>query len=96
MVSAQDLLAGVVGLVIGLIFSALLALPLSLLPAPFGSFLPFVACLVLAYLGISTMIMRQHEIFDVVGPAWSNLSLPSGQRPEHQDAASTSCWTPAR
>ena len=51
LVSAQDLLAGVVGLVIGLIFSALLALPLSLLPSPFGSFLPFAACLVLSYLG---------------------------------------------
>ena len=24
------------------------------------------------------MVMRRREIFDVVGPAWSNLSLPSG------------------
>lgn len=77
-VSTQDLVAGVVGLVIGLIFSALLALPLSLLPYPFGSFLPIVACLVLSYLGISTMVLRQREIFEVVSPAWSSLNLPGG------------------
>jgi len=78
LVPAQDLVAGVIGLVIGLVFSALLALPLSLLPAPFGATLPFVACLVLSYLGIATMIMRQKDIFEIIGASWGGLNLGGG------------------
>jgi uncharacterized protein YacL len=78
LIPAPDLVAGVIGMVIGLVFSALLALPLSLLPSPFGMILPIAACLVLAYLGASTMIMRQKDIFEVVGPSWGSLGLPSG------------------
>jgi uncharacterized protein YacL len=51
---------------------------LSLLPAPFGMILPFAACLVLAYLGASTVVMRQKDIFEIIGPSWGGLSLPSG------------------
>lgn len=79
-IPAQDLVAGVVGVVIGLIFSALLALPLSLLPSPLGMFLPLLACLVLAYLGAATMILRQRDIFDLVGPTWGGLSLGGNGR----------------
>jgi uncharacterized protein YacL len=78
MIPALDLLAGVIGMVIGLVFSALLALPLSLLPSPFGMILPFAACLVLAYLGASTVVMRQKDIFEIIGPSWGGLSLQSG------------------
>jgi uncharacterized protein YacL len=77
-IPALDLVAGVIGMVIGLVFSALLALPLSLLPAPFGMILPFATCLVLAYLGASTMIMRQKDIFDIIGPSWGGLNLQPG------------------
>jgi uncharacterized protein YacL len=72
MIPAPDLVAGIVGLVVGLVFSALLALPLSLLPAPFGLILPFVGCLVFGLLGMGIMIMRQADIFDVIG-----VSLPA-------------------
>jgi len=75
MVPAQDLVAGTIGLVIGLIFSALLALPLSLLPPPFGMILPFVACIVFAYLGVAVMIMRQEDIFAIIGFPWSGHGL---------------------
>ncbi len=44
-VSAQTLIYGLIGLVVGLILSALLAYPISLLPAPLGSTLPFVITL---------------------------------------------------
>ena len=64
---ASDLLAGTVGLVIGLIISALLALPLSMLPDYFGKVLPFVAAVVLAYLGIATMVMRQRDLYQLLG-----------------------------
>jgi uncharacterized protein YacL len=67
-IPARDLMAAVLGLVIGLIVSALLALPLSLLPAPFGQILPFVASLLFSYLGVSILIMRQRDLFDVIGP----------------------------
>jgi uncharacterized protein YacL len=44
-------LGATVGLAIGLVLSALLAIPLSFLPDPFGQYLPVVVAAVLAYLG---------------------------------------------
>jgi len=60
--SAQQLVAAVVGLVIGLVIAALFTLPLSRLPAPLGSVLPFVAALIFAYLGVTAMLMRHEDI----------------------------------
>src|ERR671931_607929 len=48
-IPAQYLLAGTIGLGIGLIIAALLALPLSLLPAPFGQVLPFIGAVLFAF-----------------------------------------------
>ncbi len=62
----QQLLAAIIGMVMGLIVSALLALPLSLLPSPFRQILPFVAVLLFGYLGIMVMITRQHDIFNLI------------------------------
>ncbi len=58
-----QLLAGTAGLAIGLMIAALLAYPLSLLPTPFGTILPFVGVIVFAYLAVTVMLMRQKEIF---------------------------------
>jgi uncharacterized protein YacL len=60
---AQQLLAAALGLIVGLIIAALSAFPLSLLPSPFNQVLPFVAAVLFAYLGITVMITRQHDIF---------------------------------
>ena len=60
--SAQTLIFGIVGLVVGLILSALLAYPISLLPKPFGSILPFIAVLLFGYLGAILFASRQKEI----------------------------------
>jgi len=49
------LTAAMVGLIIGLVPSALLALPLSFLPKPFGSFLPFIVAVGLAFLGTAVV-----------------------------------------
>jgi len=65
-IPARDLMAAVIGLVIGLIVSALLSFPLSMLPQPFGQVLPFLASLLFGYLGVSIMIMRQRDLFDVL------------------------------
>src|SRR5512136_875458 len=42
-IAAETLFAGIAGLVVGLLTAALLSFPLSRLPDPFGSVLPFIA-----------------------------------------------------
>lgn len=68
--SAQTLVAGLFGLLAGLIIAALSAYPLSLLPSPFGDFLPFVGLIVFGYFGIIVFVMRQEDIFGV----WRRLT----------------------
>jgi len=64
-VEAQTLVASLIGLIVGLIIAALLSFPLSLLPAPFGEILPFIAVLIVSYFGVAVFVMRQHDIFSV-------------------------------
>lgn len=66
-VPLQTLIAGLMGLIIALIISALLALPLSLLPNPLGGILPFVSAVLLSYLGVMVMVTREKEIFAMLG-----------------------------
>ncbi|MFO7742998.1 MAG: TRAM domain-containing protein [Anaerolineae bacterium] len=63
---AQQLLAGILGLVVGLIIAALLVFPLSLLPSPFRQILPFVAAVLFGYFGIVVMVTRQNDIFGLI------------------------------
>ncbi|MFP3854155.1 MAG: PIN/TRAM domain-containing protein [Anaerolineales bacterium] len=72
-VSAQTLLASLMGLVIGLVVAALVSFPLSLLPAPFGQLLPFIAAVVLSYLGVAIFIARENDILDLL-----RARFPSG------------------
>ena len=46
-ISAQTMVAGLAGLVAGLIIAALVSAPISLLPSPFGQLMPFVSALFL-------------------------------------------------
>lgn len=62
-VTAAQLLAGGIGLILGLVVAALLALPLSSLPSPFRSILPTVMAIVFGYLGITVMVLRHREFF---------------------------------
>ncbi len=62
-VSAETLLTGLAGLIVGLITAALLTFPLSLLPSPFGQILPFVGVLVFSYFGVAIFSMRQNDLF---------------------------------
>ena len=57
-----QLLAATAGMAIGLAIAALLAYPLSLLPNPFGTILPFVGVIVMGYLGVTMMVLRHREI----------------------------------
>jgi uncharacterized protein YacL len=62
-ISPQSLFASLVGLIVGLLIAALLAFPLSLLPAPFGRVMPFIGVVIMGYLGISVFVMRQNDMF---------------------------------
>jgi uncharacterized protein YacL len=64
---ARALIMGVVGVLIGLVIAALLALPLSLLPGLLGEVLPFVAAVVLASVGATTMVLRDRDILALLG-----------------------------
>lgn len=65
--SAETLFSGLIGLVVGLLIAALLAFPLSLLPDPLGSLLPFLGVLIFSYFGVSVFVMRQTDILNAVG-----------------------------
>ena len=64
-IEATTLLAGLMGLVVGLLISALLAFPMSLLPSPLGEVFPFVGVLIFGYLGVALFVMRQNDIFSI-------------------------------
>lgn len=66
-VPAQTLIAIIIGLIVGLVIAALMAFPLSFLPKPFSQLLPFVGAVLFSYLGIAIMVMRQRDIFGVIG-----------------------------
>jgi len=65
--AAETLFAGLLGLVVGLIIAALLSFPLSLLPQPFGSILPFVGVVLFSYFSIALFVMRQTDIANLLG-----------------------------
>lgn len=67
------LLATMLGLVVGLIVGALGALPLSLLPDPFGQFLPLLGAAVFGYLGVAVMSLRQGDVIDFLRPRSGSL-----------------------
>jgi uncharacterized protein YacL len=64
---AATLSAALIGLVVGLIVGALASLPLSLLPAPFGDFLPVLGAILFCYLGVTVFVMRQDDLFALFG-----------------------------
>jgi len=65
-ISAQTMLAGLLGLIVGLVVAALVSFPLSILPSPFGQILPFVGALVFCYLGVAVFIARQNDIMGML------------------------------
>ena len=64
---AQQLIAAIIGLVIGLIVAALLAIPIGLLPPPIDALLSFSGVIVFSYMGMAIMVMRRQDIFNFVG-----------------------------
>ena len=65
-VPIHQLLASVLGLIIGLVIAALVAFPLSMLPKPLNQVLPFLGAIFSAYVGMMAMTVRQQEIFHLL------------------------------
>jgi uncharacterized protein YacL len=65
-IDAYTLFASLIGLIVGLLISALLAFPLSLLPSPFGEVLPFIGVIVFGYFGVALFVMRQRDLASVM------------------------------
>jgi len=66
-VPIEDLFAGAIGLSMGLVIAALLAYPVSKIPPPFGTYLPFIAALFFGYIGVVVMTMRKNELLSLFG-----------------------------
>lgn len=77
-VSAQKMLSGLMGLVVGLIIAALVSFPVSMLPDPFGQILPFIGAVVFSYIGISIFAMRQNDIYNILR---NRFSVPMEESP---------------
>lgn len=61
-ISITELTAVTFGVLVGLVFALLLAVPLGYLPSPFGQFLPLLGAIVLAYLGAIIFLSRRKEL----------------------------------
>ncbi len=84
-ISAENLLAGLSGLVAGLLVAALLTFPLSMLPDPLGNIMPFISVLVFGYFGVALFVMRQSDIMAV-------LASVSNRGGEGTPSNSTTTW----
>jgi len=67
-IPAARLVSGVIGLGIGLAVAALLNPSLSDLPEPYRGVLPVIVSVVFGYIGMAIMVMRQHDIFNLISP----------------------------
>jgi uncharacterized protein YacL len=63
----EDVVAGVIGLALGLVVAALLSIPLAQLPDPFGQILPFAASIIFAYLGAMIAVLRGEDLVRLFG-----------------------------
>jgi len=83
--SAAQLVAGTIGLVVGLIIAALLAWPLGLLPEPFNRILPFIGAVVFGYLGIMVTVMRQQDLKALFGGRRTHAKVEEAKAEEEEE-----------
>lgn len=85
-----DLVAAIIGLLVGLVFAALLSFPLSAMPWYLGRFLPIVMALVLAYLGATVVVARKSDLLGVFAGRWNPLAKGPAAPPGDQILVDTS------
>jgi len=81
----EEVLAGTIGLVLGLAVAAMVAIPLAQLPAPFGPILPFIASIIFGYLGAMVLVLRREDLvhlFRLIRPR-SKASVDEKPEPRH-------------
>jgi uncharacterized protein YacL len=90
-IPAQQLIAVTIGLIIGLIIAALTAFPLSLLPDPWKSVLPFISLIMFGYMGAWVMVMREKDFYAILGGRLGRDGLGrSATPPDHSVLLDTS------
>jgi uncharacterized protein YacL len=65
-VPITDLVAGTIGVSVGLFIAALLSVPVSRLPAPFGNVVPLLLVFMFGYLGAAILVLRQRDFFSLL------------------------------
>lgn len=70
------------GMLLGALIAALIAIPLSYLPAPFGQFLPVAGLLVGCYISVYTMMNRRREL-EQQFRSLQRLSFRNEAEPQH-------------
>ncbi len=76
--AVSDLIAGTIGLIVGLFIAVLAGIPLGMLPGDWGHILPVIAAIACGYLGITAAVARGSEL----GHMMQNLF--SGRRRERE------------
>jgi len=64
---ARTLGSGLVGLFVGLVIAALLAIPLSRLPSFLGEVFPALGVVLFGYIGVAVFVSRRNDIFSMFG-----------------------------
>lgn len=62
----ERLVAIVLGMFLGLVAALLMAFPLSLLPPPFQQVTPFAAAVILCYLSVTVLTLRQNDLGNIL------------------------------
>jgi hypothetical protein len=65
-VPITDLVAGTIGVTAGLLIAALLSVPISRLPEPFGNVVPLLLVFMFGYLGAALLVLRQRDFFSML------------------------------
>jgi uncharacterized protein YacL len=82
----SDLIAASIGLVVGLIVAALLAIPLSQLKLwNLGTWLPSLAALLFAYLGIATAVLRKEDFGRLFSMAFAGRNARRAAREDREE-----------
>ncbi len=82
----SDVIAASIGLVVGLIVAALLAIPLSQLKLwNLGTWLPSLAALLFAYLGIATAVLRKDDFARLFSMAFAGRNARRASREDREE-----------
>src|SRR6266496_4277408 len=83
--AASDLVAAVIGLIVGLMISFLIAIPLANLPPIWGRILPFVGTVVCGGLGVSLAVQRKNDFSHLFQAAFASRRAREREREEEKE-----------